>query len=95
MAGRAVQGVLGQARAERRLVCGLLPAIGLLEEEPEAVLFCMLSDCRPGDSTTHMHQVLLQAFCLENDIPVIQVGTIFFLTEIYTMIIAMIVASCG
>lgn len=77
MAARAVAGVLSTARTERRLVCGLLPALNLLETDPDLVMFCLMSETRPGDATGHMHQVLLQAFCLENDIPVIQVGVFF------------------
>lgn len=72
-AGKAIRGVLAHARAERRLTCGLLPAIGLLENDPCSVLFCVMAESRPGDATSHMHTVLLQAFCYENDIPVIQV----------------------
>lgn len=73
-AGKAIRGVLAHARAERRLTCGLLPAIGLLENDPCSVLFCVMAESRPGDATSHMHTVLLQAFCYENDIPVIQVS---------------------
>lgn len=73
-AGKAVRGVLAHARAERRLICGLLPAIGLLESDPYSVMFCVVAETTPGDATSHMHTVLLQAFCYENDIPVIQVS---------------------
>lgn len=58
---------------ERRLVCGLLPAIAYLEQSPDDVIFCVLPESRPGDATTHIQTVLLQAFCYENYIPVIQV----------------------
>lgn len=71
--GGEVRGVLTRARVERRLICGLLPAITFLEKRPEDALLCMLPETRPGDATTHMQTVLLQAFCYENYIPVIQV----------------------
>lgn len=71
--GRAVCGVLTQAKVERRLICGLLPAIAHLEKCPEDTLLCLLPETRPGDAATHIQTVLLQAFCYENCIPVIQV----------------------
>ncbi|EFA06001.1 uncharacterized protein Gadd45 [Tribolium castaneum] len=73
--GRALQGVLTQAKTEGRLICGLLPAISCLENSLEDVLLCVLPQTRPGDATTHMQTVLLQAFCFENYIPVIQVDS--------------------
>lgn len=72
--GRAVRGVLTQARSERRLICGLLPAIAYLEKNPEDALLCLLPEITQGDAAIHMQIVLLQAFCYENYIPVIQVG---------------------
>ncbi|CAH1111246.1 unnamed protein product [Psylliodes chrysocephalus] len=79
--GRAVHGMLTHARVNRRLICGLLPAVAYLEKSPEDVLFCVLPQTRPGDSTMHMQTVLLQAFCYENDIPVIQVDSSDKLSE--------------
>ncbi|KAL3288543.1 hypothetical protein HHI36_002982 [Cryptolaemus montrouzieri] len=73
--GRAVRGVLNHAKVENRLVCGLIPAINYLEKNPEDVLFCLLPQTSPGDATTHMQTVLLQAYCYENYIPVIQVDS--------------------
>lgn len=71
--GRAASDVLTQAKKECRLICGLLPAIAYLEKNPEDVLLCFLPETNPGDAATHMQTVLLQAFCYENYIPVIQV----------------------
>lgn len=71
--GRAVSDVLTQAKRECRLICGLLPAIAYLEKNPDDVLFCFLPETNPEDAATHMQTVLLQAFCYENYIPVIQV----------------------
>lgn len=62
------------AKMRKRLVCGLLPAITQIEKSPDDVIFCILPESRPGDATTHIQTVLLQAVCYENDIPVIQVG---------------------
>ncbi|KAK4885436.1 hypothetical protein RN001_001707 [Aquatica leii] len=70
-----VKGVLTRARVERRLICGLLPAITYLETNPDDAVMCLLPQTRPGDAATHIHTVLLQAFCFENYIPVIQVDS--------------------
>ncbi|KAL1501676.1 hypothetical protein ABEB36_006963 [Hypothenemus hampei] len=67
--------VVTKAKIDRRLVCGLLPAIAFLENTPEEVVLCVLPTTRPGDATTHIQAVLLQAFCYENYIPVIQVDS--------------------
>lgn len=72
--GRAISGVVDKARTERRLISGLLEAILYLEENPLDALLCILPETRPGDAASHMHTVLLQAFCYENCIPVIQVN---------------------
>lgn len=72
--GRATNGVVAKARSERRLISGLLEAIIYLEENPLDALLCILPETRPGDAASHMHTVLLQAFCYENCIPVIQVN---------------------
>ncbi|XP_023024962.1 growth arrest and DNA damage-inducible 45 [Leptinotarsa decemlineata] len=73
--GRAVHGMLTRAKVEKRLISGLLPAIAYLEKSPEDVVICVLPQSRPGDATTHIQTVLLQAFCYENYIPVIQVDS--------------------
>lgn len=71
--GRALSGVVAKAKTETRLICGLLDAILYLEENPLDTLLCILPQTRPGDAASHMHTVLLQAFCYENCIPVVQV----------------------
>ncbi|XP_066996437.1 growth arrest and DNA damage-inducible protein GADD45 gamma [Anabrus simplex] len=73
--GKNVWAVLRQAQAEKRLTCGLLPAIKLLEHDPDRALFCILSQSGPGDTARHIHTVLLQAFCYENDIHILKVDS--------------------
>ncbi|XP_018329347.1 growth arrest and DNA damage-inducible protein GADD45 alpha [Agrilus planipennis] len=68
-----IQGVLNKAKADQRLICGLSATVSRLEQNPDDVILCLLPSVRPGDSATHMQIVLLQAFCYENYIPVIQV----------------------
>lgn len=70
---KAVLTVLRKAQAEKRLTCGLLPAIKLLEMDPESALFCIMPQSSQGNAALHIQTVLLQAFCYENDIHIIQV----------------------
>ncbi|PSN37599.1 hypothetical protein C0J52_14514 [Blattella germanica] len=72
---KAVLTVLRRAQIEKRLTCGLLPAIKLLETDPESALFCIMPQSTQGDATLHIQTVLLQAFCYENDIHIIQVDS--------------------
>jgi hypothetical protein len=78
--GSALQAVLSQAKVDGRLTCGLPPTVAHLERASEDVLLCVLPLTRPGDAATHIQTVLLQAFCYENYIPVIQVS----ITERFT-----------
>lgn len=71
---KAVLTVLRKAQAEKRLTCGLLPAIKLLEMDPESALFCIMPQSSQGNAALHIQTVLLQAFCYENDIRIIQVS---------------------
>lgn len=63
------------ANIENRLIMGLSDAISNLAKTPEEYLFCFLAPPKPGDSATHIHEVLLQAFCFENDIYIIKVDS--------------------
>lgn len=71
--GNNLRTVLRKAQSESRVVVGLSEAVKNLSELPEEALFCVLAPPKKGDSATHMHEVLLQAFCFENDIYIIQV----------------------
>jgi len=70
---KAVVTVLRKAQTEKRLTCGLIPAIKLLEVDPERALFCIMPQTSQGNAALHIQSVLLQAFCNENDIHIIQV----------------------
>jgi hypothetical protein len=69
--------VLRKAQTEKRLTCGLIPAIKLLEVDPERALFCIMPQSSQGNAALHIQSVLLQAFCNENDIHIIQVHISF------------------
>nr|UNO37432.1 GADD45 [Plutella xylostella] len=72
---QCVKAVLRRACLEKRLTVGLLPAIQYLSTNTDGALFCFTAEAPPGDSATHMQEVLLQAFCVENDIHVIKVDS--------------------
>ena len=74
---KAVVTVLRKAQTEKRLTCGLIPAIKLLEVDPERALFCIMPQSSQGNAALHIQSVLLQAFCNENDIHIIQVHISF------------------
>uniref|UniRef100_A0A1A9UDF0 Ribosomal protein eL8/eL30/eS12/Gadd45 domain-containing protein n=1 Tax=Glossina austeni TaxID=7395 RepID=A0A1A9UDF0_GLOAU len=71
--GRTVKAALVKAQSESRLIVGLSAAVTVLSKAAEGTLFCLLAEPQDGDSATHMHEVLLEAFCYENDIYVIKV----------------------
>ncbi|KAL0811056.1 hypothetical protein ABMA28_010335 [Loxostege sticticalis] len=73
--GQCIKTVLLRACIEKRLTVGLLPAIQYLSSNCNGALFCLTAEAPPGDSATHMQEVLLQAFCVENDIHVIKVDS--------------------
>ncbi|CAH2098037.1 unnamed protein product [Euphydryas editha] len=73
--GQCIRTVLRRACVEKRLTIGLLPAIQYLSKNTNGALFCLTAAAPPGDSATHMQEVLLQAFCDENDIYVIKVDS--------------------
>ncbi|KAM3958042.1 growth arrest and DNA damage-inducible 45 [Aphomia sociella] len=73
--GQCIKTVLRRACVEKRLTIGLLPAIQYLSKNSDGALFCLTAEAPPGDSATHMQEVLLQAFCTENDIYVIKVDS--------------------
>lgn len=71
--GCTVKNALLKAQTESRVIVGLSAAIKVLSKAPEGSLFCLMAVPQDGDSATHMHEVLLEAFCYENDIYVIKV----------------------
>lgn len=78
--GVTAKRALLMANIEERVVVGLSDAIQALAKTPEEFLFCFMAPPKPGDSATHMHEVLLQAFCFEHDIYIIKVGFIILFT---------------
>ncbi|XP_055688101.1 growth arrest and DNA damage-inducible protein GADD45 alpha [Lutzomyia longipalpis] len=73
--GRTVRNVLLRAQTDKRTIVGVAAAVKTLSSAPEDALFCFLAPPSQGDSATHMQEVLLQAFCFENDIYIIKVDS--------------------
>lgn len=62
-----------RAQAEDRVVTGLAGAVQSLSKSPCDALFCVIAPPPAGDVTSHMQEVLLQAYCFENDIYIVKV----------------------
>lgn len=73
--GEIVQTVLSLAKTAQRVTFGFSDAIKLLSNAPEEAQFCFLAEPKLGDSATHMHEVLLQAFLHEHGIYIIKVDS--------------------
>lgn len=80
--GHKVRAALWHAQVEKRLVIGLSSAVKSLSKTPDESLFCFLAPPKSGDPTTHMLEVLLEAYCYENDIYIIKVDSVDKLTRI-------------
>lgn len=74
--GSLVKKALVQAKLERRLVVGLAQ-IGrfLAQNQMNIPILCLMTPPRTGDCATHMHEVLLKAYCLENDIYIVELDS--------------------
>jgi growth arrest and DNA-damage-inducible protein len=74
--GRLVKKALQQAKSEKRLVVGL-NEIGrfLAQDQSDVPIICFMVPPKTGDHATHMHEVLLKAYCLENDIYIMQLDS--------------------
>lgn len=73
--GEIVRSVLSVAKSARRITLGFSDAIKLLSRTPDEAQFCFLAEPARGDSATHMHEVLLEAFCYEHGIYIIKVDS--------------------
>lgn len=73
--GEIVQTVLSVAKSAQRVTFGFSDAIKLLSNTPEEAMFAVLAEPKRGDSATHMHEVLLEAFCYEHGIYIIKVDS--------------------
>lgn len=80
--GHKIRAALWAAQVEKRVVIGLSAAVKSLSKTPDESLFCIMAQPKSGDSSTHMLEVLLEAYCYENDIYIIEVDSVDKLTRI-------------
>lgn len=81
--GQKIRAALWCAQVERRLIIGLNEAVKILSSTNNHSLFCVLAPSKVGDtSAAHIQEVLLEAYCYENDIYIIKVDTAEKLTRI-------------
>lgn len=81
--GSLVRKALVQANIEKRLILGLSQIVKCLAVENSYIpILCLIAPPKTGDYATHMHEVLLKAFCYENDIYTIHLDSAESLSRI-------------
>lgn len=80
--GHKICAALWCAQIEDRLIIGLNEAVRMLSQTPNNSLFCIMTPASAGDTSTHIQEVLLEAYCYENDIYIIKVDTAVKLSRI-------------
>jgi len=74
--GSLVKKAIVQASIEKRLIVGLSQIVRCLaQDQVDSPIMCMMAQPKAGDYATHMQEVLLKAYCLENDIYIIQLDS--------------------
>lgn len=74
--GSCMRKALLQAKIEKRLVVGLSQIVRcLVQDQLDIPIICTMTPPKTDDYATHMNEVLLKAFCLENDIYIIQLDS--------------------
>lgn len=75
--GSIVKKVLLQATLEKRLLVGIAHIVEFLTQDRSSVpILCFLTPTVSKDYATHMQEVLLQAYCLENDIYIVKLDDV-------------------
>lgn len=80
--GLKIRAALWQAQVEKRVIIGLSAAVKSLSKTPDESMFCIMAQPKSGDTSTHMLEVLLEAYCYENDIYIIKVDSMDKLSRI-------------
>jgi hypothetical protein len=99
--GESVKKALLQAKSEDRLIVGLSEIVKILSKrsDEEIPIICLMAPPKAGDYGTHMQEVLLKAYCFENDIYIVHLDSSVKLSRIVDSIelesCAMICASSG
>lgn len=82
--GSLVKKALIQSKLEKRLILGLPQIVRCLTlENSNLPIFCLIAPpTKSDDYATHMQEVLLQAYCHENDIYIIHIDSAAKLSRI-------------
>lgn len=78
-----VQEVLLRAREDNRITSGVVDCANKLEHEPEMIMLCLLPNGTSDDISVSIQHKLIEAYCWENDIHVIEVN---LFSNFYTVI---------
>ncbi|XP_048763547.1 growth arrest and DNA damage-inducible protein GADD45 alpha-like isoform X2 [Ostrea edulis] len=73
--GEAVKDVVSMAAIDRRLVLGAMPSAEFLGEEADNVALCLLLENKSDDVLISIQHKLVEAYCWENDIPLLKVDS--------------------
>ncbi|NXN17834.1 GA45B protein, partial [Indicator maculatus] len=72
----AVERVLVAAQRQDRLTVGVYESAKLMNVDPDSVVLCLLATDEEdeGDIALQIHFTLIQAFCCDNDIPILRLS---------------------
>jgi len=72
-----VRKCLIQSKIEKRIVVGVteISQFLVVNDSLHIPIFCLMTPPRTGDYVTHMHEVLLKAYCHENDIYIVEIDS--------------------
>lgn len=74
--GSLVKKAVVQAKIENRIVLGLRQVVRCLAMDTfNSPLFCLIAPPKSDDYATHMQEILLEAYCIENDIQIIHIDS--------------------
>lgn len=71
----AVKDVVDMAATDKRLVLGAMPSAEFLGEEADSVALCLLLENKSDDVLISIQHKLVEAYCWENDIPLLKVDS--------------------
>ncbi|CRL03227.1 CLUMA_CG016532, isoform A [Clunio marinus] len=75
--GSLIKKALVQAMIEKRLVVGLTNIAQFLAQDHVNIpIICLITPSKTDDYATHIHEVLLKAYCLENDIYIMNLDSL-------------------
>ncbi|KAK3090634.1 hypothetical protein FSP39_013297 [Pinctada imbricata] len=84
--GEALLQTVELAMVDSRLVCGTFQSADMLSTCPESITLCILPDYKEdSDVSILIQHKLIEAYCWENDIPVIKVNGVAGLQKVVSL----------